>query len=86
MSLGPNRPGLADEPFPKTDPGNMRESSRPDGPERIRHEEAIHCGTDRRVAAGIRIFKVHVPWMMALAGLALLVMAAPAVRSLWHHD
>ena len=27
-------------PFPKTDPGNMRESSRPGGPERIRHEEA----------------------------------------------
>ena len=27
-------------PSPKTDPGNMRESSRPGGPERIRDEEA----------------------------------------------
>ena len=38
-------------PFPKTDPGNMRESSRPVGPERIRHEEATWCGTDRSAAA-----------------------------------
>lgn len=30
-------------PFPKTDPGNMRESDRPVGPERIRHEEAPWC-------------------------------------------
>ena len=29
----------------------MRESSRPGGPERIRHEEATQCRTDRRHAA-----------------------------------
>src|SRR5664279_1063824 len=30
-------------PFPKPDPGNMRESSRPVGPERIHYEEASQC-------------------------------------------
>jgi hypothetical protein len=38
-------------PSLKTDPGNMRESSRPVGPERIRHEEATWCGTDCRFFA-----------------------------------
>jgi hypothetical protein len=39
------------KPFPKTDPGNMRESIRPVGPGRIRDEEATWCGTDRRFIA-----------------------------------
>jgi hypothetical protein len=38
-------------PFPKTDPGNMRESIRPEGPERIRDEEATWCRTDCSEAA-----------------------------------
>jgi len=38
-------------PFPKPDPGNMGESIRPIVPERIHHEEASRCRTDRRQAA-----------------------------------
>jgi hypothetical protein len=38
-------------PFPKLEPGDMRESSRPVGPERIRDEEATQCRTGRSVAA-----------------------------------
>jgi len=37
--------------FPKTDPGHLRESSRPIVPERIRHAEATWCGTDRSNAS-----------------------------------
>ena len=41
-------------PSRKLDPADMRESSRPVGPERIRDEEATHRGTDRSDAASGR--------------------------------
>jgi len=40
--LDVNGDGFAGDPSPKTEPGDVRESSRPVGPERILYEEARH--------------------------------------------
>jgi hypothetical protein len=52
-----NKLGITLTPFPKTEPGDVRESNQPEGLERILYEEATQCGADRGdIAASRRVF------------------------------